>query len=127
MRAALDMHRYVDFSRGVPEVVDQIRKLEHVFMPVFVLAELRAGFLCGTKAVHNERALVEFLNSARVEVLYPDEATTHHYARLFAQLRRQGTPIPTGDLWIAALVLQHDLYLFARDRHFDHIAQIARI
>jgi tRNA(fMet)-specific endonuclease VapC len=127
MRVALDTNRYIDFSRGVTEVVEQMRKFERVFVPVFVLAELRAGCLCGTKAVHNERSLVEFLNSARVEILYPDEATTHHYARLFAQLRRQGTPIPTSDLWIAALALQHDLLLYARDRHFEHIPQLARV
>jgi predicted nucleic acid-binding protein len=42
------------------------------------------------------------------------------------QLRRQGTPIPTNDLWIAALVLQHDLVLCARDRHFDHLPQITQ-
>jgi predicted nucleic acid-binding protein len=42
------------------------------------------------------------------------------------QLRRQGTPIPTNDLWIASLVLQHDLVLCARDRHFDHLPQITR-
>jgi predicted nucleic acid-binding protein len=42
-------------------------------------------------------------------------------------MRRQGTPVPTNDLWIAALVLQHDLLLYARDRHFDVIPQLARI
>jgi predicted nucleic acid-binding protein len=61
-----------------------------------------------------------------VEVQYPDEQTTHHYASIFAQLRRQGTPIPTNDIWIAALVLQHDLVLLTDDTHFSNIPQIAR-
>ena len=68
-----------------------------------------------------------FLNSERVEVLFSDEDTNHHYARLFRQLRTQGTPIPTNDLWIAALVQQHDLLLAARDRHFDHLPQLPRV
>lgn len=59
-------------------------------------------------------------------VLLPDEDTAHHYARLFLQLRRQGTPIPTNGLWIAALVVQHDLLLLARDAHFDHLLQLPR-
>lgn len=42
------------------------------------------------------------------------------------QLRMQGTPIPTNDMWIAALVLQHSLALFARDTHFDALAQMVR-
>jgi predicted nucleic acid-binding protein len=45
---------------------------------------------------------------------------------IFAQLRRQGTPIPTNDIWIAALVLQHDLVLLTDDTHFSNIPQIAR-
>jgi predicted nucleic acid-binding protein len=38
-----------------------------------------------------------------------------------------GTPIPTNLLWVAALVLQHNLQLHARDRHFDHLPQIVRV
>jgi len=57
-----------------------------------------------------------------VEVLCPDLATTAVYARIFVELRQQGTPIPTNDLWIAALALQHDLTLCTKDAHFQHIA-----
>jgi predicted nucleic acid-binding protein len=38
-----------------------------------------------------------------------------------------GTPIPANDMWIAAIVIQHDLVLFGWDAHFDHLRQIARI
>jgi tRNA(fMet)-specific endonuclease VapC len=126
MKLALDTNRYVDFARGEPEAVGRVRRAESLFMPFVVMAELRAGFLCGTRSAKNERNLVRFVNSSRVEILFPDEATTHIYARLFKQLRIQGTPIPTGDLWIASLVIQHNLYLYARDRHFDHLPQLPR-
>jgi predicted nucleic acid-binding protein len=42
----------------------------------------------------------------------------------FPSKRKQGTPIPTNDLWIAALTLQHDLLLFTRDTHFNHLPQL---
>ncbi|MBV8531935.1 MAG: PIN domain-containing protein [Candidatus Eremiobacteraeota bacterium] len=58
---------------------------------------------------------------------YADDQTTHHYAAIFRQLRKQGTPIPENDMWIAALVLQHNLILHTRDRHFDHLPQLARV
>jgi tRNA(fMet)-specific endonuclease VapC len=96
-------------------------------VPLIVLGELRAGFLAGSRGTENEAGLARFLNSPRVDVLLADEDTTHHYARLFHQLHRQGTPIPTNDVWIAALVVQHQLYLFARDAHFDHLPQIPRL
>ncbi len=91
------------------------------------MAELRAGFVLSRRATENERVLRRFLLKDRVEVLYPDDQTTHHYASAFRQLRQQGTPIPTNDLWIASLVLQHNLTLHARDRHFDHLLQIVRV
>ena len=47
--------------------------------------------------------------------------------RLYRQLRAAGTPIPTNDIWIAALVVQHDLTLFSRDAHFDALPQIPRV
>lgn len=109
------------------EALDPIRRADRIFLPFTVLGELRAGFLGGRQGRANEARLVEFLNSPRVAVLHPDETTTHHYARLVVQLRKQGTPIPTNDIWIAALVAQHDLYLFTRDRHFDALPQIARV
>lgn len=127
MRLALDTNRYVDFARKVPEALEKVREADQIFMALVVLAELRSGFLCGSRSAENERTLIEFLNSPRVVVLHPDEDTTHHYARLFRQLRVQGTPIPTNDLWLAALVVQHSLRLFARDRHFDSLPQLARV
>ena len=42
-------------------------------------------------------------------------------------LRSAGTPIPTNDLWIAALVVQHDVMLYSRDTHFDALAQLPRL
>ncbi len=62
-----------------------------------------------------------------VSVLFADDQTTHHYASLYRQLRKQGTPIPTNDLWLAGLVLQHNFALHARDKHFDCLPQLVRV
>lgn len=127
MRVALDTNRYVDLCKGVQETVDVVSTAEAVFLPFVVVAELRAGFALGRRGPENERVLRRFLMKEGVRVLYPDDQTTHHYAFAFRQLRLQGTPIPANDLWIAALLLQHNLVLHARDRHFDHLPQITRI
>ena len=127
MRVALDTNRYVDLCRGVAGVADGLETAEAVLLPFVVLAELRAGFAVGSKGAENERVLRRFLMKDGVSVLYPDEQTTRAYANVFRQLRAQGTPIPTNDIWIAVLVLQHDLVLCARDAHFEHLPQIARV
>jgi tRNA(fMet)-specific endonuclease VapC len=127
VRLALDTNRYVDLCKGVDETVRLLSTAEGVYLPFVVVAELRAGFALSRRAAENERVLRRFLLKDRVEILYPDDQTTHHYASAFRQLRLQGTPIPTNDLWIASLVLQHNLTLHARDRHFDHLPQIIRV
>ena len=126
MNVILDTNRYRDFCDGVPEAVDAVQRARTLSLPFVTLAELRSGFLCGTLARRNEQTLTRFLNSDRVRVLFADEDTTHHFARIFAQLRLQGTPIPLNDLWTAALAVQHDLILFSRDTHFDVLPQVAR-
>jgi tRNA(fMet)-specific endonuclease VapC len=127
VRLALDTNRYVDLCKGGAETVRLVSTAEIVALPFVVVAELRAGFALGRRVADNERVLRLFLLKPGVAVLYADEQTTHHYAAAFRQLRVQGTPIPTNDLWIAALVLQHNLALHARDRHFDHLPQIVRV
>lgn len=127
MRIALDTNRYVDLCKGVLEAARVVSTAEAVLLPFVVVAELRAGFALGRRSAENERVLRRLLLKPGVSVLYPDDQTSHHYASAFRQLRTQGTPIPTNDLWIAALVLQHNLALHDRDRHFDHLPQIVRV
>ena len=124
MRIAIDTNRYRDFCEDDLNAREVLQRADRILMPLPVLAELQAGFAFGTLARQNERVLSIFLDRPRVEVLMPDEQTTFHYGRLYAQLRRQGTPVPTNDLWIAALVIQHRLTLFTRDDHFKHLPQI---
>jgi len=127
MRLALDTNRYTDLARGLEPTVSLVATADVVYLPFVVAGELRAGFAAGHRTVENERALRQFLGKPGVEMLLADEQTTFHYGAVYGQLRRQGTPIPTNDMWIAALVLQHGLVLHARDQHFDHVAQLPRV
>jgi tRNA(fMet)-specific endonuclease VapC len=127
VRIALDTNRYVDLCKAVEQTAELVATAERVFLPFVVLAELRSGFALGRRTAENERVLRRFLLKEGVEVLFPDDQTTLHYASVFRQLRLQGTPIPTNDIWISALVLQHNVILHDRDRHFDHLPQIVRV
>jgi tRNA(fMet)-specific endonuclease VapC len=127
MRIALDTNRYVDVCKGVAETVELLETAEAVMLPFVVLVELRAGFAHGRRQAENEQILRRFLLKGGVRTLYADDHTTHHYAAIFKQLRKQGTPIPANDMWLAALVLQHNLALHDRDKHFDHLPQLVRV
>jgi tRNA(fMet)-specific endonuclease VapC len=126
VRLALDTNRYTDLCRGIAEVVETVEAADEVRLPFVVLGELRAGFAVGNQGPRNEAILRRFLLKPGVDTLYADEQTTHHYANVYRQLRKQGTPMPTNDMWIAALVLQHSLVLYDRDPHFDALPQLTR-
>ena len=124
MNIALDTNAYSDFMRGDGERVQIVRAARSIAMPIIVLGELRTGFAAGDGESANAANLQRFLASPRVSALLPDEQTTHHYAQLHLQLRNKGARIPTNDLWIAAMAVQHDLVLCSSDRHFRQLPQV---
>lgn len=126
MNVALDTNAYSDFMRGDPARVQVLRTARQLHLPLIVLGELRAGFAAGNQESTNAANLQRFLSGPRVSVLLPDEQTTHHYAQLYLQLRKKGAVIPTNDLWIAALVVQHSLILCTSDPHFEHLPQVVK-
>lgn len=126
MRIALDTNRLTDLFQGDAELADRLAASDEVWIPLVVLAEIKAGFYGGSQRHRNEVLLQHLLSKPTVDVLLPKRETAEHYARLFVQLKRAGTPVPDNDLWIAALALEHDLVLITRDRHFESIPQLAR-
>jgi tRNA(fMet)-specific endonuclease VapC len=127
LRLALDTNRYTDFHRGDAAAIRLLELADEILVPFAVIAELRVGFAGGTRTAANEQAFQRFLSRPGVAPLYPDDGTTRHYAAVYHQLRTQGTPIPVNDMWIAALCLQHNLTLYARDAHFDHLPQLQKV
>jgi tRNA(fMet)-specific endonuclease VapC len=126
VRVALDTNRLTDLFQGDESLAETLATCEEVWIPLVVLAEIKAGFLGGAQSHRNEALLRALLTRETVGVLLPDRDTAEHYARLFVQLKRAGTPAPDNDLWIAAMTLQHDLVLITRDQHFHRIPQLLR-
>ena len=126
MKLALDTNAYRAFMDGAEAAVRLVRQADAIGMPVPVLGELRFGFLAGTRGRQNEAALQRFLDSPRVQVLACDELTSHFFSEIKLQLKKQGTPIPINDVWIAALVSQHGMTLLSYDSDFDRLPQLPR-
>ncbi len=124
MRVALDTNRLTDLFRGDQELAAWLEYCENIWIPLFVLGEMKAGFQGGNRRTRNEFLLQKLFAKTTVNVLLPSPETAEQYARLFIQLKRAGTPIPDNNLWIAALALEHNLLLVTRDRHFRHVPQL---
>ena len=120
-RVLVDTNIYSLAMRGEKDIVAALRRIDHLFISAVSLGELFAGFKAGGREADNRRELAVFLDSPRVEVLPVDYETADVYAEILVRLRSQGTPIPTNDIWIAAVAFQHGLKLFTRDRHFQQV------
>jgi len=88
-------------------------------VPVIVLGEYRLGIAQSRHRAEYEEWVREWI--AAVTVLDIDRDTAPLYATIGLQLKKIGKPIPSNDLWIAALCRQHSLPLLSRDRHFDAV------
>jgi predicted nucleic acid-binding protein len=127
VRILIDSNRFIDFCAGEMKVVDAFEQAALVVVPFLVLAEIRVGAHSIKRGDAQVRILGELLQQPGVRVVHSSDSTTHHYAALYARLRKAGTPIPTNDLWIAALAIEHSLVLYSRDTHFDLIPSIPRL
>lgn len=121
----LDTNGLSAVAEGESALEPVLREAAQIAIPVIVLGEYRYGISQSRNRKHYERWLAEYLPTFRI--LDVDERTTLSYSAVRTELRRAGTPIPSNDVWIAALCRQHSLPLLSRDRHFDAVAGIRRV
>ena len=75
MRVALDTNRLTDLFRGDAELAEWIGACDEVWIPLVVLAEIKAGFHGGTQRPRNEGLLQRLLAKSTVDVLLPGRGT----------------------------------------------------
>lgn len=121
MKILLDTNAYVGFKCNVVEMVDFIVSAESIMFSPIVLGELMFGFRNGTRFRQNMEDLSSFLDHEAVELVQIGKITSDRYSRIAEQLKRQGTPIPTNDIWIAAQTMEHGAELITSDQHFEKI------
>jgi tRNA(fMet)-specific endonuclease VapC len=114
----LDTNAYVRFLRGDEKVMAYLAQADIVYMSVFVLGELYAGFRAGGKERENRQILERFLLKSTVTILEATIETTDVFGLNMASLRKSGKPIPINDVWIAAHSLETGAILVTYDDHF---------
>lgn len=120
-RLVLDTSAYSRLRVGHEELTEWIVGASIVYLPTIVLGELFAGFLLGQRRKENEQTLREFLAEAFVEIRAVDQDVARRYGEIFLELRRAGTPIPTNDIWIAAVTLVSGGHLVTFDHDFARV------
>ncbi len=117
----IDTNIYSGAFKGTHEVVGVLRQVSHIGITAISIGELLSGFRAGNSEKANRKQLGEFLDSPRVALYVVDENTAEFYSLVLSGLKKQGTPIPTNDIWIAAVAFQQGLKLYTLDKHFSRI------
>jgi len=92
-----------------------------VLFSAVVIGELLFGFRNGTRFRQNVKELQLFLAHEAVEFVPIGELTADRFSRIAVELKRQGTPIPTNDIWIAAQAMEYGAELITSDQHFQRV------
>jgi tRNA(fMet)-specific endonuclease VapC len=121
VKIIIDTSVYVRFKRNEADIVDCIVSADLVLLSPMVLGELMFGFRNGTRFKENMDDLNSFLQHEVVELALIGKITSDCFSRIAEKLKRQGTPIPTNDIWIAAQTMEHGAELITTDQHFEKI------
>jgi predicted nucleic acid-binding protein len=121
----LDTNALSAAAEREPAAMQVVARAERVCVPVVVLGEYRLGIAQSRHRAAYEAWLLDWIATVRILVI--DDETTNWYAAVGLELKKKGKPIPSNDLWIAALCRQHSLPLLSRDRHFDLVPGLQRI
>lgn len=127
MRVMLDTSAYSSFKRNHAATTDLIRRCQEIVFSPTVAGELLSGFRWGTRFPENLRELQEFLDHPRVQLQPITLSTADRYGRVYASLRRRGTPIPSNDMWVAAQAMETGAELASFDTHFEQVEGLAWI
>jgi tRNA(fMet)-specific endonuclease VapC len=117
----IDTNIYSYAMRGDAEIIKTLQQVAQIGISAISIGELLSGFKAGNKELTNRQELNQFLDSARVTLYGIDEGTAEFYCLILDQLKSNGTPIPTNEIWIAAVAFQHGMPIFTKDQHFNKI------
>jgi predicted nucleic acid-binding protein len=126
-RILIDTNIYSHAMKGTRDVIRVLQQADEIGICTVSIGELLSGFKAGQREKENRAELGEFLDAPRVRVYVIDEGTAEFYAELMTHWREAGRPIPTNDIWIGSVAMQHGLKLYSRDKHFHMIPGLIKV
>jgi tRNA(fMet)-specific endonuclease VapC len=115
----LDTNALSAFADGDQKLLGAIENEADLSLPVIVLGEYFYG-------IQRSRHRASYETWIKTNLPYFDllpivRETAERYSEIRHELKSAGTPIPTNDLWIAALARHRGMRLVTRDNHFQAV------
>lgn len=123
----LDTNVLIDLFEGKRTLPTKFSCYERIMIPSIVVGEYKSGLFPTKNGDENRRKLESYLSNAAVTVTPVTERTAEICAKIFQALRKQGTPIPQNDMWIAACALEHGADIATNDDHFKLVPMLTVI
>jgi tRNA(fMet)-specific endonuclease VapC len=117
----IDTNAYSAFRGGERVILSLLSSADIVYLSIFVIGELLAGFAGGKRNRENRTELDEFKSKSVVKVLAATEETAHIFSSIKHNLKHAGTPVPINDVWIAAHAIETGAAIVTYDKHFTAI------
>lgn len=108
-----------------PNVIERFKQTEisQIGISSITLSELFYGVSKSSKPEQNQIALAQFV--APLEILAYDDEAAHHYGGLRAGLEKQGTPLGSLDMLIAAHAISLNCVLITNnEKEFSRIPNL---
>ena len=121
----LDTNAIISLFDGNRYIADMLGEEKSVIVPSIVCGEFEAGAQ-GTSRRERESlaAFNRLLRLSHFSVAVISRRTSRIYASLYASLKKAGTPIPTNDIWIAAVAIEHEGVILTNDRHLLSVERL---
>ena len=116
MKYLLDTNIAILFLNKDPDIVRKIYNKFNISISTITIGELHYGFSISKYRESNLLALSNFLED--IDILSIDHSVAYRYSSILVKLKTLGKPIPSNDVWIAAVAQEHKLILVTRDKHF---------
>lgn len=111
--------RYIKDEDSLGDIFEE----EKLYFSSITLGELLFGAECSTRKTENAEVYKEFCKE--LEEIKPDSFVAPFYAKIKAQLKQDGHPIPENDIWIAACAMAYGLTVVTADKHFSFIKNLS--
>ena len=124
----LDTNAIISLFDGNRYIADMLGEEKSVIVPSIVCGEFEVGTQ-GTSRRERESlaAFNGLLRLGNFSVAVISRRTSRIYASLYASLKKAGTPIPTNDIWIAAVTIEYGGVLLTNDRHLLSVDRLRTV
>lgn len=120
-KVLIDTNIYSCAMKGDMHSIKILQRAEYILMSPIVIGELLSGFNNGRKEIENREQLKKFLSRERITEIMVSFQTSEFYTKIVSTLKKNGTPIPTNDIWIAASCLENGAAIATMDKHFQQV------